>query len=158
MGYSPAALYEYFDSKEAIVQALSDEGDELLNSRLAEVSPDLPPGERLTALGLAYVAFARAYPEHFKLMFGELSTNRTSINDPVDEAKPYDYLSKTVLEGIEQGLFKTRPGYGAGEIAYGLWSLAHGAATLQGTKLRGYKEEFPPIDRSIFETFIKGLA
>jgi AcrR family transcriptional regulator len=43
VGYSPAGLYEYFDSKKAIMQALSDEGDSLLNERLAQVPADLPP-------------------------------------------------------------------------------------------------------------------
>jgi AcrR family transcriptional regulator len=158
VGYSPAALYEYFDSKEAIVQALSAEGDLLLNERLAEVPPDLPPDQRLVELGLAYIDFARTHYDHFKLMFGELPTRRTSLNDPLQKDKPFYYLAKAVKDGIDQGLFKSSPDFGSGEIAYGLWSLAHGAAALQTTKLRTLQNRFQSIDRENLSALIKGLG
>ncbi len=156
--YSPAGLYEYFDSKEAIIQALSDAGDALLKDRLAQVPSDLPPDGRLVALGLAYIDFARTQPEYFQLMFSELTTRRTSLNDPVQEDKPYYFVAEAVQEGIDQALFQTGPGYGVGEITYGLWSLVHGAATLQLRKLRGHQDDFSAIDRAVLDTFIQGLG
>jgi AcrR family transcriptional regulator len=158
VGYSPAAMYEYFASKEALIQALADEGDLLLRARLSTTSEDLPPGERVISLGLAYVDFARTHPEHFHLMFSELSTSRTSLNDPLDEEKPYYPVAKAVADGIAAGEFGTRPGYGLGEITYGLWALAHGIASLQRTKLRHVVDDFPPIDRAVLETLVSGLG
>jgi AcrR family transcriptional regulator len=157
VGYSPAALYEYFDSKEAIVHALSDQGDSLLKDRLSEVPPDLPPDQRLVELGLAYIDFARKNTQHFNLIFNELSTRRTSLNDPINEEKPYYMVAKAVRDGINLGIFQSRPGFSLGEIAYGMWALAHGAASLQTTKLKGFQGEFHPTDRALFTTFIKGL-
>jgi AcrR family transcriptional regulator len=158
VGYSPAGLYKYFDSKEAIIQALSDEGDGLLNDRLAQVPSDLPADGRLVALGLAYIDFARTQPEYFQLMFSELTTRRTSLNDPVQEDKPYYFVAKAVQEGIDQALFQTQPGYDVGEITYGLWSLVHGAAMLQLRKLRGHQDDFSGIDRVVLHTFVQGLG
>ncbi len=155
--YSAAALYEYFDSKEAIVQVLAREGDGLLRKHLEQVPKDLPPDERLVGLGLAYIDFACRHQEHFRLMFNELRTRRTSLSDPVKEDAPYSLVVNAVQEGLEQNVFKARPDYGKEAIAYGLWALAHGAATLQLTKLAAFQEDFMPSDRRTFETFLRGL-
>jgi AcrR family transcriptional regulator len=158
VGYSPAGLYDYFESKESIVRALAAEGDEILNSHLSQVPADLRPDLRIVELGLAYIGFARLHSEHFQLMFGELSSTRTSLRDPVGEGKPYHFLVKAVAEAVEQGLFITSHHYEVEEIAYGLWCLAHGAAALQLTKLRGFEDEFPTLDRSALVTYLRGIT
>jgi AcrR family transcriptional regulator len=158
VGYSPASLYEYFDGKDAIVQELGAEGDRLLKERLELVSKDLPPDQRIVELGLAYIGFARTYPKHFELMFSELVSTKRSLKDSGREDKPYYILVGAVHDAVDQGLFTAHPDLDIGEIAYALWSLAHGAAMLQSTKLSNFKEEFPALDRAIFQTFIWGLG
>jgi hypothetical protein len=109
------------------------------------------------AYGLAYVRFARTHPQHFELMFGVLTTRRTALVDPVRPEAPYARVLQAAQTGLEQGLFPRRAGFGPEAMAYGLWSLAHGAATLQLTKLRHFTEDFTATDRAVFQTFVAGL-
>jgi AcrR family transcriptional regulator len=155
--YSPAGLYEYFDGHQGVLEALAQEGDAALDALLAEVPADLPPGERLVAYGLAYVRFARTHPQHFDVMFNVLATRRTALADPVRPEAPYARVVAAVRAGVKQGLFHARPGFGPEAMAYGLWSLAHGAASLQLTKLRRHAEDFSAPDRAMLETFVAGL-
>ena len=77
--YSPAGLYEYFSSKDEIVTAVAAEGFDRLSAYLDRVASDLPPAERLVAIGLAYVGFAHNNPDYFTLMFSDLPSRRTSL-------------------------------------------------------------------------------
>ena len=67
--YSPAALYEYFENRDALLEALITEGFEQLRQTFDAVPEALPPRPRLIALGLAYIDFARQRPETFELLF-----------------------------------------------------------------------------------------
>ncbi|ETX05333.1 MAG: hypothetical protein ETSY2_23585, partial [Candidatus Entotheonella gemina] len=51
--YSPAALYEYFESRNALLAALIQEGFDELKQDLLAVSAELTPRERLKRMGLA---------------------------------------------------------------------------------------------------------
>ena len=62
--YSPAGLYEYFDSKEDLVQAVCSEAEGRLRDALQSVDPTLETVEYLVELGLAYIRFARP-PKQF---------------------------------------------------------------------------------------------
>src|SRR3712207_5252969 len=55
--YSPAALYEYFDGKDALIQAVADESLAQLAASLRRIPTDLPARDRMVELGLAYVQF-----------------------------------------------------------------------------------------------------
>lgn len=155
--YSPAALYEYFDGKDAIIRALSQEGDALLLARLGQVSADLPPDRRLVELGLAYIDFGRAHPEHFRLMFAELPTRRMGLGDRVRPGSPFHLVVQAVKEAIELGLIRRHDGEGPNEIAYALWALAHGATVLQLTKLKGFREDLSSADRRAMESLVRGF-
>jgi AcrR family transcriptional regulator len=74
--YSPASLYLYFKNRDAIAHALGDEGyAQLLATLEAPTDPSLPaarPAERLRALVEAYIAFAHAHPQTYRLVFVDL--------------------------------------------------------------------------------------
>ncbi len=76
IGYSPASLYLYFQNRDAIAHALGDEGYAQLLAALAlpadPAQPVAEPAERLRALVEAYVAFARAHPQTYRLVFVDL--------------------------------------------------------------------------------------
>jgi AcrR family transcriptional regulator len=155
--YSPAALYEYFDSKEDILAALCRQADIRLSRQLQTVPTNLAAAERLVALGLAYVDFARQNREHYLLMFSHLTSDRPSLAEPVDEASPYHILLQTVATGITAGIFPSREGYGVEQIAYACWALVHGMAMLQLIYLQEFKADFEAADRRALETFVRGL-
>lgn len=70
IGCTPTSIYLYFQSKDALLHALVDEGMELLLARLQEAADS--PGtarQRLGALCRAYTEFALANPEYYEVMF-----------------------------------------------------------------------------------------
>lgn len=155
--YSPSGLYEYFNSKEDIVAAVRAEGLGLLRDYLNRVPVDLIPSERLVQLGLAYLEFAHDRPEHFRLIFSYLTSNRDTFNEPADDGSPYSMLLQAVRAAIEAEELTPRDDYSLEEIAYSLWSLVHGMAMLRQTHLHHFQADFDAIQRRTLQIFAEGL-
>lgn len=68
--YSPAALYEYFAGKEAILLALMREGFRLLAQEMRAVPEGGDAAERLVAVAQRYWDFAFRHPELYQVMHG----------------------------------------------------------------------------------------
>lgn len=155
--YSPSGLYEYFNSKDEIVMAIRAEGWELLRDYLNGVSLDLSPSERLVQLGLAYLDFAQAHPEHFRLIFSHLTSNGGSFDEPVEAESPYQILLQAVQATLEAEELTPRQDYSLEEIAYSLWSLVHGMAMLRQTHLPHCQADLEAIQRRTLQIFAAGL-
>lgn len=72
IGYSPGAIYRYFDDKDDLLFNVADEGFKLfsaMQTRAAQSSSDA--AERLRAMAKAYVDFGLRYPNYYRLMFME---------------------------------------------------------------------------------------
>jgi AcrR family transcriptional regulator len=158
--YSIGGLYEYFGSKDEIIAAVCREGEARLSAHLGAVSLDQPVDQYLLELGLAYVQYARRNPQYFQLMFTQLRAGAEEYTRAPDipSEGSYRLLVNAVQRGINDGLIRTRPGYGVDEIAYSLWGLVHGLATLQVTYLSEVQFDFAQSDRAAIATFIAGLA
>lgn len=155
--YSPAGLYEYFDSKDAIVDALCLEADRRLRSYLKSVPTTLPPDEYLVDLGLAYIRYARNNRDHFLLRATRFIPEGPSVPfEEIDPGETFGILLNGVQAAIDAGIIQTRGGYGLNEIAYSMWALVHGLATLQLTNLSNVAFDYERADRDAIETFIKG--
>lgn len=154
-GFSPAGLYEYFGSKEELIQAVADEALGRLYTQLDRAARDLPPAEAIVELGMAYSSFARHNPEDFLLIFAQLPSQRSSLELPVRRGSPYQHVVDVVQAGVAGGVF--RADLGVEQIAYGVWALAHGMAMLQLTHLREFKADFVDSDRRLLERFVTGL-
>ena len=102
--------------------SVAEEGFTILAERL-EAAQGV--GSRtLAPVGHAYVAFARAHPGLFRLMFGE------GLGQASAENRALGRLRQRAYETIKAGLGERLP---AGEVEAGalfLWSLAHGLALL----------------------------
>lgn len=118
---------------------------------------DQQPRQRIVEIGLAYVAFAHHAPEQFLLIFGRLPSGRSSLQQAPGERSPYRYLLDAVQAALDSGALAAREGLGLEEIAYGVWALVHGMATLQQTHLRQHDADFAAIDRQVLEAFVPGL-
>lgn len=159
--YSPAGLYEYFSSKDEIIEALVCDANDRLFNHLNRVSKTLPIAQYLVELGLAYIEFAHLNPDHFMLMFTHYQALPTVSLDefaPSGDSNAYGLLMEGVQRAIDTGLFHTRPNYNKVGITYSLWSLVHGLAALQATYLRQFTWDFHTADRHALETFIDGLS
>jgi len=155
--YSPAGLYEYFDSKDAIVAALCIEADRRLLSYLKSVPTTLPPDEYLVELGLAYVRYARNNRDHFLLRATRIIPNMPQVAfADIDPGETFGILLKGVQAAIDADIVHTQEDFGLIEIAYSLWALGHGLATLQLTNLSNVAFDYEHADRVALETFIQG--
>src|SRR6478672_12034218 len=78
--YTPGALYRYFDSKAALLAALTSEAMEQLRTRMAGCGTSGSSLARLERLGLTYLAFAAEQRTLFRLGLVEMPSRRTSAD------------------------------------------------------------------------------
>src|SRR5262249_4315829 len=101
-GFSPASLYEYFDSKEAIVDALGREAAASLRRALDRAAT----GDRdaLVQIGIAYVTWAKKHREDFLLLFDRMASKRRSLAQDAGAESPYRVVADAVRRAFEAGI------------------------------------------------------
>jgi AcrR family transcriptional regulator len=144
VGVSVPSIYLHFADKQALLDAVCEEVFEQLHVALKEADADAPnPWEALRAQGVAYVRFALANPEHYRIamMAG------ASEHDPEDEiaSGAFGHLLDSVVGCIGLGALEGDPI----ELSLKLWSAAHGLASLLITKP---KMPWPPLEDLIDST------
>ncbi len=168
--YSSAGLYEYFDSKEAIIRAVVAQGFERFTRALEGVAPTLSAREYVEGVGMAYINFAIRNPDFFLLMFTTAALTdlyaeeQEGIKD-AESAKAkllqessFAVLYRAVARCVEEGLFPTRAGYGIFEMSLTLWGHVHGVAMLRVTNFRHMFADFTAIDQTGLELLFHGLC
>lgn len=134
LGYSPGALYEYFESKEAILGALYFHGTGGLDMCCANVVHDHPntasPVEVIAELGRTYRTYALDHAEVYRLAFCEMKAPHTvaELSSAEDLTGSFGVLLETVNRGIREGTIVDLP---AIDIAYTAWSAVHGFVLLE---------------------------
>ena len=128
--YSPSGLYEYFDSKEQIIQEVCSEGHWRLTQAMNRVDDTLPPEEYLLRIGEVYIDFAVENPELFRLMFASLPAE-VPDEQLLSSRSSFRVLLQAIQRGIDSGVFKTQPGFELYEMAFTSWAMVHGIAMLR---------------------------
>jgi AcrR family transcriptional regulator len=126
-GVTHNAPYRHFASKPELLGALKQEGFGLLAERARQAlarSGD-SPRERIRALGEAYVRFALAHPEHFRLMTSE-AAERPGGERVAEES--FRLLEGAIADGQSRGA--VRRDLSARELALAAWAIVHGLASL----------------------------
>jgi AcrR family transcriptional regulator len=154
--YSPAALYEYFDSREALLAALWAEVDGSLREFLRSVPENLPPSDRLVALGMNYIRFARQNPQLYRLYFID-PAGSLPYDELVRSSAAFHLLVDVLSTGIEQDDFKAHNGFELGEMAYACWALLHGITSLQLNLPEGHTTDFDLLNLKAIETLVIGI-
>ena len=159
--YSAAGIYEYFSNKDEIIQAVCEQGHERLASHMRQADPGLPILGYLLGIGLGYIRFALENPDHFLLMFTTAppaATGKDMSAELLKDDTSFGILLGAIRRGIEEGVFKSRPGFGLMEMAYTAWVTVHGMAMLRLTSLRGYPMDFEAADQAGLVNFARGLT
>ena len=109
--YAPASLYEYFDNKDSIIDALSDE----INLRL---SAQMSQETELVEMAWQYIAFALENSDDFQLLY-----QRPLLPSQEEKAKAVftEAIQASVLNLSKEKLEA---------MVYALWATAHGIALL----------------------------
>jgi AcrR family transcriptional regulator len=144
IGYSVAALYEYFPAKEALYACLYFAGSGGLTERMRETLASFPPEvtaqERLRALGHAYRAYAHEQTELFQLVFANSVPEFHPGEPEIEDSRTgFDLVVDLARDGVERGEFAAMPPM---VIAIAVWTAVHGFVMLE---LSGHlKGEKPP--------------
>jgi len=131
VGVSHNAPYRHFPDRESLLAALAAEGFGALGRAMQEAAA----GGGLRAMGEAYVRFALARPQRFRLMFGGAV--------PIGQHPVLRETATRVFEGLAQALERQIPGPAGRDASIAAWALVHGLAQLllderiAGSALRG---------------------
>jgi AcrR family transcriptional regulator len=121
-GVSHNAPYRHFHSREALLAALAADGFEALGAAMERAGEGKEGLERLRAVGITYIAFARARPAVYLLMFGpELKM------DSFPELKT---VAERSFKALQQAIDAVAPEPACRAAAIGAWALVHGLSHL----------------------------
>ena len=172
IGYSPAALYMHFRSREEIAREVSREGyADLLVALTRATEPHRDdPAARLRALAHAYVRFGLENPQTYALIFMEDPAYLAAVfavqsgDDPA--TRSYQLLVEVAGDLISAGHRppKTRqPGKPAravtpAELAEGFWAAVHGVVSLKLTCPAFPTAPAEVLTGTLVETLLLGLG
>jgi AcrR family transcriptional regulator len=152
--YSPSALYNYFDNKEEIVEAIRAEGWELFDAMdEGLLQEDLSPAELLYQSGLSYLKFAETYPDHYLLMMSP-SDNVPGSLDEFMQWPNFRELASSVEAMVTSGYLKVPAGYTSLHLAFLIWFVVHGIAMLKLTLMRNCQPEFDEISAQVMRAAV----
>ena len=125
--YSPTTIYNHFQDKDDLVNALCHEEFAQLLSALDPSVRSADPVEEIRQIGAAYAAFGLANPNHYRFMF--MTPVRYGEGHQVSEPgqQSFGLLRKAVARAIETGAFVKGD---VDTIAQVLWASIHGAVAL----------------------------
>jgi AcrR family transcriptional regulator len=148
--YSPAALYKYFDSKEAIVEALRQEAWQMMAAHPSDVSPGMSLADIFVQSGRGYIDFATKYPEYYMLI---MSTAEGGPNNLEEFKQTPNFVGQ--LQFIESiiaaGEFQLPPGYTPFHLALLSWFTVHGISLLKLTVMNKCADEFEAAGVEVME-------
>jgi AcrR family transcriptional regulator len=154
--YSPSGLYEYFSSKEEIIDALVDEGFARLTTRLQQAIAAEAAFARLQQVGHAYLHFAVQEPQLYLMMFNRKPTDPCALAD-IEQNTAYAELLTIFENGFHTGEFHSPTGSGWKEEAYTCWSMLHGLSMLRLTLMNKVTDDIDLLHEKAFHLFVAHL-
>lgn len=160
VGISTTAMYQLYEGKSDIVREVRLRGLNEMNDALAPAFRHEDPVERLREMSRAYVAFARARPWLYRLLFTNAPV--TFEEDATEQANTsLRGVQKALAEGIQQGRF--RPDLDVAMTPLRLWARNHGLILLILTRKLGQphpmlavRDEDAFVERYVEQT-VRGL-
>jgi AcrR family transcriptional regulator len=127
--YSPGTIYLYFKDKDEIFHALHEEGFRRMLEKMQPLEHVADPFERLKAMGLVYLEFARNNKDFYDLMF----IMQAPIKHEEEHEKwkmghaTLEYLKNVIRQCQAKGYFKEKD---VEYLSFMIWSTVHGMAAL----------------------------
>ena len=133
-GVSPAAPYHHFKDKAELLDAVAHEGWEMLQTAMADAKTKTEGRQQLSALGIAYVCFARDNPALYRVMY-DGARDKEALPMDVEDANPENGNAYCLVRDtmVEQGADPAAEAHL--ELAtIAAWCGAHGLAEMAGFK------------------------
>jgi AcrR family transcriptional regulator len=126
-GVTHGAPYRHFESQQALVAAVAEQGFRQLmaEAQAAQAQAGSDPLLRFHAIGVAYLRFALDHPGQFRVMFGAEAAADTAVRSA--EAAVFALAVNEIASAQRQGMIA--PG-DPQEMALLAWSTAHGLSVL----------------------------
>ncbi|OBG63591.1 MULTISPECIES: TetR/AcrR family transcriptional regulator [unclassified Mycobacterium] len=129
-GVSAAAPYRHFADKAALLATVAEQGFGELHAELAAAASAPDPKDRVVQLGRAYVRWAVAHPDHYRVMFGAELSKADHPGLAVAGEQAFGDLLDAIADCQRAGVLGVSGGRDPRELAAPLWSLVHGVASL----------------------------
>lgn len=130
VGVTAPSIYRHFADKDDLILAVCVDVFDGLDREMIAAGEGIGPAlERLRAYGHAYVRFAIAHPEHYRL--ATMQPTEASDLDVVLQQSAFTHLHGVVEELIADGTFLDGDPMA---VTLDLWAAAHGIASLLVTK------------------------
>lgn len=127
-GVSTAAPYRHFESREDLFEAVAIDGMQRMGEQMQQVlSREVRGSEAsITALGKAYLQFARTEPNLFRMIFRRDDDEERAARLEAAGTKTYGVLLNEIA--VRLGMAVDAPQ--VLEVALPLWAFVHGTASL----------------------------
>jgi AcrR family transcriptional regulator len=155
--YSPAAIYGYFPSKDAIFYALAEEGFRRLDGKILGVPATDDPLADVRNAWWAYYEFSKESREFFELMFVDRSVPQITEQweGLAFVQQMLDHANARIQRCIDVGLFPASQD--AAVVMHVLWGALTGPAVL-GSGCRLAPEEDPDaLARDVLDAMLAGI-
>jgi AcrR family transcriptional regulator len=130
-GVSPAAPYHHFKDKSELMLAIAEEGFEQLYAFMRQTTDaNSPAMERVAAIGVAYVEFAKAHPAIYRVMY-DCSRDIEALPDKAHKAEEgaFTLLKKAM---VDLGVASPDQAVDLELACIAAWCAAHGLAEMVG--------------------------
>jgi AcrR family transcriptional regulator len=153
-GVAPMGVYNHFESKSGIIEALYIQGFGRLAEAMAAMAQIDDPAEALLEGARAYRALALAHPMAYQVMF----LRAVPGFEPSDPARTsctrgFDHLVATVQRAIQAGVIAPDS---PTETAQMIWASIHGWVSLELLGL-GFVEDHDVWYDRLCEALLRGL-
>jgi AcrR family transcriptional regulator len=153
-GVAPMGVYNHFDSKNGIIEALFIQGFERLREALTTIAEIQDPYEALREAGRRYRALAQAHPMVYQLMFlRTLPGYEPSVAALEVAGRAFDSLVAAVQRAMVAGVIAEGP---LTETAQLIWSSIHGWVALELLGIGMIEDGDAGFDR-VCKTMLRGL-
>lgn len=154
-GVAPMGVYNHFEGKNGIVDALFRRGFATLASQLDVMAAEPDPVVALAAGAQAYRRFALDHPTTYAVMF----LRAVAGYEPSEEARAtagasFEVLASTVARGLDAGALSQGD---APDLAQQLWSAIHGAVALELAEI-GFCDDPADVYDDLVATLLRGMA
>ncbi|MFC3197475.1 TetR/AcrR family transcriptional regulator [Parapedobacter deserti] len=154
--YSTPVVYKHFESKDAILEAFSQEGYALLAEKLRRAKGEQDNANaQLMALSGAYWDFAIQHPKHYQIMYG-LGIPTCEMVKEIGEIKEVSDIFHSTIEAAAKA--GNQPGTDVHLKATTFWSILHGLVAMSLISTPGCPEKAKLTLEDAVSGFIKALT